>query len=328
MRRAASVFAIALLLVAPAARGGDGEALRLLRTIPLPGVEGRIDHLVRTPDGKRLVLAALGNDTVEVVDLEKGQVAGRIRGQHEPQGVGVLAGAGGIVVAGGDDGVVRRFDPSTLAEVAAVPLGSDADNLRVEASGARFWVGYGDGGIAAIEGDKVVQRVPLAAHPEAFQLETSGTRVFVNVPGAERVAVVDRAKGAVIASWGLSGARSNFPMALDEATHRLFVGCRSPARLLVLDTTTGRTVASVEISGDVDDVFLDAKANRLYLSCGEGWIDVVERGDGDAFRRASRTETARGARTSLLDADGGRLWLAVPHRGGQPAELREYATKR
>lgn len=317
--------AVVLLCLAPAARGAE-EPLRLERSVPLPGVEGRMDHLVKTADGTRIVVAALANDTVEVVDLAKGAVVRRIEGQHEPQGVAIEPKTGRIVVAGGGDGVVRTFDPATYAPTETFALGGDADNLRVDAAG-RLVVGYGDGGLATLAEGKVAARVPLPAHPESFQLEAKGPRAFVNVPGARRVVVVDRAKGEVAASWEVPGARDNYPMALDEATHRLFVGCRTPARFVVLDTEKGTSVASVEISGDVDDVFLDAKSDRLYLSCGEGFVDVVARSAGDRFARTARVPTAAGARTCLFDPSDGRLYLAVPHRGAQRAELRVYATR-
>src|SRR5205823_9981427 len=97
--------------------------------------------------------------------------------------------------------------------------------------------------------------VRLSGHPESFQLEKSGPRIFVNVPGAAHVVVIDRTRNAVIARWELGDAAANFPMALDEPDHRLFIGCRRPARLLVYDTASGKRVAGVPIGGDTDDLF-------------------------------------------------------------------------
>jgi len=308
--------------LAPGLRAEDAPPVVLERTIPLPDVAGRIDHLALDAGGKHLAVAALGNDTVEVVDLEAGRVIHRIRGVGEPQGV-VFAADGRLAVTSGEDGTLRFFDGGTWAPAASVDLGDDADNVRLEAATGRLYVGYGDGGVAVVEGSRRVAALPLPAHPESFQLSSSG-RVFVNVPGAAQVVVLDARDAGTAARWTLEGARSNFPMALDEGHHRLFVGCRRPARLLVLDTGTGRVAEQVEIGGDVDDVWVDPRTPRVYLSCGQGSIDVLERGENGAHRRVQRLETAAGARTSLLDPQGRRLYLAVPKRGNAEAEIRVY----
>jgi DNA-binding beta-propeller fold protein YncE len=170
-----------------------------------------------------------------------------------------------------------------------------------------------------------VASIPLDGHPESFQLEKDGNRIFVNVPGDRSIAVIDRAQQKVVAKWRLAEAHSNFPMALDETNHRLFVGCRSPARLLVLDTASGKTVAKVEISGDTDDVFYDAKRRRVYVSCGEGFLDVIQRrAEGDRYERIAHEPTRGGARTSFFSPEVDRLYLAVPKSLGRDAEIRIY----
>lgn len=326
MRRRAGLLAPLALLVAAVAPHGaraEGDALLVLeRTIPLPDVAGRIDHLALDAAGKRLAVAALGNDSVEIVDLEAGRVVQSIRDIGEPQGV-VFAKDGRLAVTSGEDGSLRTFDGKTWEPTGRVDLGGDADNLRLEASTGRLYAGYGDGGIAIVEGERKVAALPLPAHPESFQLGAGG-RVYVNVPGAAQVVVLDTQAGRTAAAWPLQDARSNFPMALDEAHHRLLVGCRRPARLLVLDTQDGHVAASVEIGGDVDDIWIDAKTSRVYLSCGAGSIDVLERGEGDAYRMLQRVETPSGARTSLFDPQTRRLYLAVPRRGSQQAGIRVY----
>jgi hypothetical protein len=166
--------------------------------------------------------------------------------------------------------------------------------------------------------------VRLAAHPESFQLETSGSRIFVNVPSAGHIAVVDREKQSVLAKWPVTQARANYPMALDEGNHRLFVGCRHPAKLLVYDTTNGRFVTSADIVGDTDDLFYDAARQRIYVTGGEGFITVLEQQDADHLRLLQKLTTAPGARTGLFVPELGKLFLAVPHRGGQRAEIRIF----
>ena len=319
----------AALLVALLCAGCDDAPtpapLTLAQTIPLPGVEGRIDHLALDPSGKHLALAALGNDTVEVIDLAQKKVVRTLRGIEEPQGVVYLA-DGRLVVTSGSDGTVRYFDAGTYEEFGRVDVGGDADNVRLEAGTGRLVVGHDRGALAILAEGKVVADLKLDGHPESFQLEAKGSRVFANVPGARHVAVVDRASGKRMATWRLETARSNFPMALDEEHGRLFVGCRTPSRLLVLDTKDGSMTTSVEITVDVDDIWLDGQGRRAYVSCGGGAIDVLEQGKDATWLRVARVETAAGARTSLYDPGTHRLYLAVPHRGAQPAEVRIYET--
>src|SRR5665213_1820685 len=261
---------------------GAQTAFRLVRTIPLSGVSGRIDHMTADTQSHRLFMTALGNDTVEVLNIETGK---------------------------------RLQTISSLA---------DADNVRYDATSNRIYVGYGSGALGVFDTNGVqVANILLDGHPESFQMEKNGSRIFVNVPRDSSIAVIDRAQQKVVAKWRLTEAHSNFPMAL-EVNHRLFIGCRSPARLLALDTTSGKTVAQIEISGDTDDVFYDAKRQRIYVSCGEGFLDVIQRSAGDHYERIAHEPTRDGARTSFYSPDFDRLYLAVPKRSGQDAELRIY----
>ena len=138
------------------------------------------------------------------------------------------------------------------------------------------------------------------------------------------MAVVDRDKGEVIATWKTDLAFGNFPMALDEANHRLFVGCRLPSRLVVLNTDSGDVVAKIDISGDPDDLFYDSKRHRIYAICGAGKIDVIEQIDANSYKPSTKIDTAPGARTGLFVPESDTLFVAVPHRGSQQAEIRCY----
>ena len=329
---AAALALAALAGLANAAPPPPAPLFKLLRTLPLPGVEGRIDHLALDAVEKRLVVAALWSNTVEVLDLEKGTVEHTLRGLAEPQGVVILPETGRIAVTCGEDGSLRFFDGRTFAAAGRVDLGADADNLRLEAETGRLVVGFGSGGLAFVRDGQVAAKAPLEAHPESFQLAAKDARIFVNVPRAGHVAVVDRKLARVIAKWPLREASDSYPMAFDEERQRLLVGCRTPARLLVIDTdpsspNAGKAVAAIPISGDVDDIWIDAPAKRIYLSCGEGFVDVVEQADADRYTRLGQVPTAAGARTSLFAPASGRLYVAVPHKGTQAAEVRIYSVK-
>jgi DNA-binding beta-propeller fold protein YncE len=313
-------------LFAAASVAHAAEALKFVQAIPLPGVEGRIDHMAFDAAGNRLFVAALGNETVEVIDVAAGKVAGRIKDLQAPQGIGFAPDLKRIAVANDKDGSVRLFDGKTLAPLKTIDLKDDADNVRYDPAARGFWVGYGDGGLAAIDptNGKVLSDVKLEAHPESFQLETKGQRIFVNVPHAGHVAVIDREKGMLIAKWPLQDAEANFPMALDETNRRLFIGCRKPAKLLVLNTESGKSVAENDIVGDTDDLFCDAENRRIYVTGGAGRIDVIEQSDADHYRLLESVATAVGARTSYFAASLGRLFVAVPHRGSQQPEIRVF----
>ena len=319
--------AFALLLITTAAPGVYGESrLRLIQTIPLDGVEGRIDHMTVDVAGERLFIAALGNNSVEVVDLPGGKRIRSISGFREPQGVAWIPERGQLFVASGEDDSCHLLDGKTFT---ATPVGgkiSDADNVRYENTTHQVYVGCGNGSVRVLDitAWRAVGEIALPAHPESFQLESRGSRAFANVPNAHCVAVIDRAAGRVISTWPVEAAAANFPMALDEQHHRLFIGCRKPAALIVLDSGSGKEVASVAIDGDADDVFYDAKRARIYISCGAGLVDVLDQNAPLPYNVVERIPTASGARTSLFVPELNRLYVAVPHRDKQPAEVRVY----
>jgi DNA-binding beta-propeller fold protein YncE len=304
----------------------DNAPFQLKQTIPLPGVEGRIDHFDFDAVGEQLFVCALGNNTVEVIDLNKAERVHTISGLGAPQGVAFVPELNRLHVANDKGGVCNIYDADSFQLISKVDFGDDADNVRYESASKRVYVGFGSGGIGVINAvdGKQVGSIKLAAHPEAFELEGQGQRIFVNVPNARNVAVVDRDKGEVIATWKTDGASGNFPMALDEASHRLFVGCRLPSKLVVLDTASGKTVTSVGISGDPDDLFYDRKRHRVYVICGAGKIDIIDQTDANTYKALTKINTADGARSGLFVPERDALFVAVPHRGSQRAEIRRY----
>jgi DNA-binding beta-propeller fold protein YncE len=297
-------------------------------TIELPSVKGRIDHFGVDAKRHRLFVAALGNDTVEVVDVQSGRRERSLAGFGEPQGILYVPGADRVFVANGSADRVDILDGNSLARIRSIPDLGDADNVRYDASANRVWVGYGKGALRALDpasGDTAAD-IRLPGHPESFQLETRGARIFVNVPTAGQVAVVDRAKGAVVGRWDVP-ARANFPMALDEAGKRLFVGARQPAVLLVYDADSGKVVARVPIGEDTDDVFFDAARKRVYVVCGGGRVDVLRQDGPDHYAREGSVRTATRARTGLFVADQATLYVAAPASGGAPAKLLAYRAR-
>jgi len=321
---------IALFVLPVAVAGGAAPAvapvkLQLAATHALPGVKGRIDHLAVDTKHHRLFVAALGNDSVEVVDTA-GTQSRSVAGFAEPQGAAYVAATNQLFVANGEAGRIDILDAASLRVVKRIDGLDDADNVRYDAVARRVLVGYGKGALATIDADngQLLGRIDLPGHPESFQLERGGARAFVNVPSAHKVVVIDRAKQALVASWDVPNASRNFPMALDEAGRRLFVGARSPAVMLVYDVDSGKVVARVPIGGDTDDIFFDAESKRVYAICGDGRIDVIRADAGDRYVAESSVATAPRARTGLLVPEEHMLYVAAPADGATPARILAY----
>lgn len=299
--------------------------LVLERTIALPGVGRRIDHMDFDAAGNRLFVAALASDAVEVIDVASGKRIAEMRPFHEPQGIRFLRPFNRLFVANGNGGGVVAFAGGVSPDVGSIPSLRDADNLRFDSSSQMLIAGFDDA-LAVIDPMRlaVVKTIPLAGHPEAFTIERSGRRIFVNVPTAGHVAVVDMTTDKVSATWTLDGAAQNFPMALDDDNQRLFIATRRPSLLLVFDTTTGRRVAELPTCADSDDLYFDGSRRQVYAICGQGAIDVFRQADRDHYDSVSRITTAPGARTGFFAPERSRIFVAAPARDGNQAEVRVY----
>jgi DNA-binding beta-propeller fold protein YncE len=320
--------AIALCVALPFAcnpASAQTPLLQLESKIPLGNVAGRIDHLAVDLKRRRVFVAELGNNTLGVVDLAAGKLLRRLTGLSEPQGVGYDAATDIVYVANAGNGAVDLFRGEDYAALEKIQLGEDADNIRVDAAGRRVIVGYGKGALAVIDPatHRKIADVPLKAHPEGFQLDPESGRVFVNLPDAQAIAVVDMVAKTPAASWPQVARNDNFPMALDLSRRQVLSVFRNPALLTIASMTDGAPVTKVETCADSDDVFVDAKRSRAYVTCGEGFADVIDIG-ATPPKRIGHVATASGARTSLFVPDLDRLIIAVPARGATPAAVWVY----
>jgi DNA-binding beta-propeller fold protein YncE len=308
-----AVLSLALAgALAPAGAAAEKAALVLEKTIPLANVTGRIDHLAVDLARRRLAVAELGNNTVDILDLADGRLLHRITGLQEPQGVAFVRSADAFAVASAGDGTVQFFKAGNFAPTGQLDLGDDADNIRVNRRTGDLIVGYGEGGLAIIDTVRRAKRadIPLPAHPEGFQIAADGRRVFVNLPDAGQIVSVDLLSGKPVAAWADGQLKSNFPMAIDGAGKTLAIVFRGPPRLVLRAAGTGDVIAGIETCGDADDVFFDDKRRRLYVSCGEGAVDVVERGT-DGLQHLGPAKTSTGARTALFVPELDRLFVAA-----------------
>ena len=323
------IAVLAVATVAPACMAGRAVAqpaktalLQLEAKIPLGAVRGRIDHMAIDLKRQRLFVAELGNDSVAVVDLASRKLIQTITGLKEPQGVGYEPMTDTLYVANAGDGSVRLFGGGDYAAAERIELGSDADNIRIDAAANRVFIGYGSGGLAIIDPatHRKVGDVPAKAHPEAFQIDPDSNQIFVNVPDAHAIAVVDRVSQKQIGNWPLTDRGANFPMVLDHVRRQVLVIFRAPAGLGVFSMNGGKLIAGTETCGDSDDLFIDEKRARVYVSCGAGFLDVLEAKEA-TYRRIGRIPTVSGARTSLFVPEMDRLLVAVRASSGEPAAI-------
>ena len=309
----------------PEASETTGLPLQFHQSIPLPHVKGGFDLMAVDMAGQRLFLNAEDNGTTEVIDLKAGRLAHTIAGMHEPKWVVFRPELNKLYIANGD-GRVRVLDSRTFAPQRTIEFKEKANNLRFDPKTKELLVGVGNtfGAIGVVDTrtDTITAEIRLAHFPKQFEVE--GNFIYVNVPESNHVAAVDRKKKTVVATWPVTAAKGNIPMALDRVRHRLFIGCE-PGKLAVLDATNGKQVAALDIAPAPDGIHYDAKHRCIYISCGDGSIDVVRQSDADHYEFAGRVPTAKGAATSLFVPELNELFLAVPQRDGQTAEFRVYS---
>jgi DNA-binding beta-propeller fold protein YncE len=304
--------------------------LRLVQRITVPGVEGRMDHMSVDAKGQRLFASGLANGTVEVIDLAVGKHLRSIAGVKEPEGVLFAPELNILFVADGEGNAVHAFDGTSFKSLRVASGLPHSDNLRYDAAAQRLYVGFGDGadaGLGIIDaGDgALVGVINLDGHPEAFSFEkTTGRRIFVNVPSAGAIEVIDSGKRRVVSKWPIQDVKSFYPMALDEANHRLFIGSRRPAKLVVLDTNSGQIVTTMDGASDTDDLFYDPTHKRVYMSGGDGTVRVFAQRDPDHYDALAKIPTGPGARISLLVPELNRYYVAVPRRGSHSAEIMVF----
>ena len=302
---------------------------------PLRLIQGRIDHFTVDAERERLILSALGNNTVEVevVSLFAGRVVHSIAGLDGPQGVLYVPENDRIVVANSGNGKVRVYNGTSFDLVKTLDFGKDPDNVRYDPLGKKIYIGYGEdetGAIGIIDA-ATYERLNGDYHlgggyPESFQLEMSGPKIFANDPDGGNVTLAINRGTNEVSKWQLNGNRFNFPMALDERDHRLFVGTRRPSKLIVLNTQTGDMVTALTCAGDADDMYYDAHSKRIYVIGGEGVISVFQQRDPDHYGLRANVSSSIGARTGFYfpTHDTDRLYVAVPSHAGQIAELWVY----
>jgi DNA-binding beta-propeller fold protein YncE len=308
-------------------------ALKLVQSIPLPDVDGRIDHFSIDVNGRRAFLAALTKNTIEVVDLKAGRVIQTLPGFAKPQGVCFVAELNRLFVATGTDGALTMLDGTTLAVLHTANVSLGADAIGYDSRWKTLYVGSGGGDANKESGDltvfSAVTGAPIAAivtdaHAGGSVVERRGRHLYVLVPERAEVLVLDRKTRAQVVKWTIPGIQKNVAVDLDENHQRLFLGVRTPASVVVLDSTSGAVVASIPTVGTLDGLSYDPVTRRIYTSGGEGFVDVTQQIDADHYERIARIPTGPTARTSMFVPEWRRLFVAVPRDKERSAELRVF----
>lgn len=327
------IVTLAFLFSFSVASAENEVALRFVRTIPLPEVDGRIDHFAIDVKRRRVFLAALAKNTIEVVDLNGGGVIHTLPGFAKPQGVLYVPEFNELIVASGADGSVKTLDGTTLAAIRTANVSLGADAIGYDPRAKEIYVGSGGGDANKEEGNLTVFNVASGAqvaalttdaHAGGSLVEVRGEHVFVLVPEKAEVVVLDRKTRAQVAKWTIPGIQKDVAIALDERNHRLFLGVRTPASIVVLDSDSGATVTSVPTVATLDGLSFDPATRRIYTSGGEGFVDVTQQIDADHYERIAHIPTGPIARTSVFVPEWHRLYVAVPRDKERGAELRVF----
>lgn len=299
--------------------------LKLQSTIELPNVKGGFDLMAVDIKGHRLFVCAEDNHSLEVINLETGKPVISIPNLDQPHWVFYYIEKNRIYVATGGDGKVTEFDGDSYKPVKEFDFKEACNNLRFDKISKQLWVGVGKSfgalGVIDLNQDKIIKEIPLSGYLKQFELDNN--MVYVNIPQKNQIDVVDIKANKVVATWPVKSAEQNVPMALDTVHRRLFIGCK-PGKFEVFSTETGNSVASFNINKETDGIYYDQKRSQIYVSCGEGFIDIIQQTDADHYQNIEKVPTVEGAATSLYSSSLDKLFLAVPQSANQKAEIRIY----
>jgi DNA-binding beta-propeller fold protein YncE len=317
-------------LVRLAAQGK--ESLRLVQTIPLPNVKGRMDHLGVDIKGKRLFAAALDNNTVEVIDLKAGKRVFSISGQSKPQGIFYSTDFKKLFVANGTEGTCKIYSGDKFALIENLLLGINPNHVGYDPATKYLYVGIGTpdseaGALATIDtrNNKHIGDIKTDARPGGIKIEKSGPRIFVTLRGLAKAGVIDRKKLEEITTWPVTGAPGIVALAFDETRHRLFGGTRNPPLLIVFDTESGKQITQLEGVAGIDDLWYDAAHKRIYASGGRdsdaGFVFVYQQGDADHYELSARVPTRVNAQTSIWVPQLNRYYVSASANEKQEAAI-------
>ena len=320
-QKLAAICFLASTAIAVHAQSSSAPALKLVKTVELPGYTGDFDHFAVDRERSRFLLAAEDHQTLEVFDLDSGTHLRTITGFGAPHSILVRPGAKTIVVTDSGKTMTKILDADTYAQKGSIPLVEGADSAGYDASANVYYIVTGgkdvDMKTAEIEkvnpdtGQVLGQIKFQDDHVEAMAVEKQGDRLFENLTQTNKVAVVDRKDMKELAEWPVKPCEQNAMMALDEAQKRVYVVCRKPGMVVAMDSDNGAVISTQPAPLRADDVLYDAAAHRLYVPGGEGYIGIYDTADANSVKLIAKVPSAPGAKTGLLLPDRHMLILAA-----------------
>lgn len=311
----------------------SSPAVALLKTIPVPPVEQRFDHLSIDLKTDRLFVSATGNNSIYVIDLSTDKISNIIDGLNDPEGILFIPGLDELIVGNQGNGVVDFFNGSSFGLIKSIKVGSIADNIQYDALTNTVYVGYGNdtvSGLAVINASSNTQIGNIAlndGHPEAFQIDANNSRIYVDDPATVSIDVINMQDNSLIEKWQLLNPPDYYPdtMALDQKDHLLFVGSQNPSVMVVYDTNTGKAVANMTINSIVDDTYYDSVHKLILASCGGGYVDVIKQQNIDSYQMIETLPTGFFAKTSLFVPQLNEYFVAAPQTDNSSARIYVYS---
>jgi DNA-binding beta-propeller fold protein YncE len=307
--------------------------LRLVQTIPMPNVKGRIDHMDVDVKGKRLFVAGLENGSLEVIDLAAGKWSKSVPGFKKTQGVAYIPSLNKVFVASGDDGMLRVFRGDNLELLDSIKLELGPNRVTYDPHKSILYVGYGgkdagkdygEVGIVDAKADKHLGDIKVDAHPSELLLATSGKTLYVFVSVSSKIQVVDTQKREVVSTWSVSSQR-NGDAAFDEKTHRFLIGTRAPPQMIAMDSGTGKEIAHLPTVEGMDGVYFNAAQKHVYVSGGRdndvGYVFVYQQKDADHYELIGKIPTRSGAGTSFWSPELNRFYVGAPAHDDEEAAI-------
>lgn len=330
----AAVLALTALLAcsvsAPRATAATAP-LRLIRTVPLPGVQGDFDHFAIDLEHNRLFLATEDHATLEVFNLHTGAHLASIAGFGMPHSAVYLPATNHLLVVDSGPGAVKVLDATTYKVLKVIPAVPQADAMTYDPSEHLMYVtGGGDDAhldyslIGVIDTRREVKvgevRIP-STNIESLAITPGSPLLYVNIRDRHAIGIVDRHTLRLVNTWTLATIRQNTPLMLDAPDQRLFVGGRGPGVFAVLDAHDGHVVASLPAPDGVDDMSWDTKSGRIYFPCMDGHLAVFRQLDADHYEALGTVPTGYRAKTGVLVPEVGHYYVAVSAKGKTLARL-------
>jgi DNA-binding beta-propeller fold protein YncE len=309
-------LAAATLAAAECLYGATGY--HVVDRYPVPG-NGGFDY-VAIDGAARRIYVSHGTE-VNVLDADSGKVVGTIGDTPGVHGAAIAPEFKHGFTSNGRENKVSMFDPATLQLIKKIDVGKGPDGIYYhEASKRIFTNNHGSHDVTAIDastGD-VVGTVKLEGDGEQAVTGADGM-IYVNSENTNEVVVFDPRSLEVKKRFPIEVAKTPTGLGYDAKTNRLFIGCRNEPKMVVMDAANGKIVGSFPIGTGVDYAAFDPSSKLVFLSCGEGVLNIFHEKSADAYEDAGAVKTQPSAKTLAFDPKTGKIFLSAAEYIETPA---------